>query len=100
MQATFTSTSYEFQAESLSDSSEFVWIQTKVYWSNKGLGAKKAKKEASWSHTFVCLHERDAETVPTDYGLMTANGLGKAKLHLFESSTAMEIHLAVLAQFP
>ena len=62
--------------------------------------AKKSKKVNPWTHTFVCLPERDTETVPADYGLMTANGLGKAKLHLSESSTAMEIHLAVLAQFP
>lgn len=31
---------------------------------------------------------------------MTANELGKAKLHLSETSTTMEIHLAILAQFP
>ena len=40
------------------------------------------------------------ECVPTDYSVMTANGLGKAKLHLSESSDAMEIHNAILTQFP
>ena len=59
-------------------------------------GAKKAKMKASRSHTFVCLHERDTEMVSTDYGMMTANGLEKAKLHLFKSNIAMEIHLAIL----
>uniref|UniRef100_A0A1X7UU46 HECT domain-containing protein n=1 Tax=Amphimedon queenslandica TaxID=400682 RepID=A0A1X7UU46_AMPQE len=63
-------------------------------------GAKKAKKEVRWTHTFVCLPERDMDSVPGDYTLMTANGLGKAKLHLSETSTAMEIHVAILAQFP
>ena len=63
-------------------------------------GAKKSKKDVPWTHTFVCLPERDMDSVPGDYTLMTANGLGKAKLHLSETSTAMEIHLAILAQFP
>lgn len=62
--------------------------------------AKKGKKSVPWSHTFVCLHERDAFTIPTDYSVMAASGLGKAKLHLFEESTAMDIHLAVLQQYP
>ena len=61
---------------------------------------EKAKKDVPWTHTFVCLPERDMDSVPGDYTLMTANGLCKAKLHLSEISTAMEIHLAILAQFP
>ena len=62
--------------------------------------SKKSKKDIPWTHTFVCVPETDTDHVPTDYALMTANGLGKAKLHLSESSSAMDIHTAILQQFP
>ena len=44
--------------------------------------------------------EKDIDVVPVDYSLMTANGFGKAKLHLFENSDAMDIHKAIIDQFP
>ena len=53
-----------------------------------------------WSHRFVCLAETDTECVPTDYTLLTANGLGKAKIHLFENIDTTDIHQAILLQFP
>ena len=56
-------------------------------------------KRVPWMHTFVCLASKDACSVPTDYSLLTANSLGKAKIHLFESSTAMEIHDAIMNTF-
>lgn len=57
-------------------------------------------KLVPWTHTFVCLAAKDTDSVPTDYALLTANGLGKEKIHLFETSTAMEIHDAILSTFP
>ena len=62
--------------------------------------SKKSKKDVAWTHTFVCLPDNDIEHVPGDYSVMTANGLGKAKLRLSEGSTAMDIHDIILAQFP
>ncbi len=62
--------------------------------------SKKSKKDVAWTHTFVCLPDNDIEHVPGDYSVMTANGLGKAKLRLSEGSTAMDIHDTILAQFP
>ena len=51
--------------------------------------------------THLCsLPDKGMEHVPVDYSVMTANGLGKAKLHLSDGSTAMDIHEAILAQFP
>jgi hypothetical protein len=42
----------------------------------------------------------DDTVVPSDYSLLAANGLGKAKIELFESSNAIEIHEAILSTFP
>ena len=67
---------------------------------NKVASSKKVQKDVPWTHTFVCLPEKDALNVPSDYSVMTANGLGKAKLHLTESSNAIDIHNAIVAQFP
>jgi hypothetical protein len=48
----------------------------------------------------VCLANVDDTVVPSDYSLLAANGLGKAKIELFESSNAIEIHEAILSTFP
>ena len=37
-----------------------------------GGSGKKAIKDIPWTHNFVCLHDKDTETVPTDYALLTA----------------------------
>lgn len=67
----------------------------------KGKTSKKHKKaDIPWTHTFVCLAEKQEDYVPTDYSMLTANGLGKSKLHLFENSSAMDIHNAIINQFP
>ena len=68
--------------------------------SSNPVSSKKLKKDVPWTHTFVCLPSTDIEHVPADYSLMAANGLGKAKLHLSEGSSAMDIHNAILVQFP
>ena len=62
---------------------------------------KKAKmKQIPWSHMFVCLSETESCSVPCDYALLTANGLGKKKLQLSEQSTAKEIHDSIIEAFP
>lgn len=61
---------------------------------------KKPKKDIPWSHTFVCLADTEADCVPKDYSVLTANGLGKMKLQLFESSDAMDIHETIIKAFP
>jgi hypothetical protein len=68
--------------------------------SSKLTSFKKPKKEVPWSHTFVCLADKDLEHVPTDYSLLTANGLDKARIQLLENSIAMDVHEAILDQFP
>ena len=62
--------------------------------------AKKPKKLTPWSHCFVWLSDTDADTVPGDYSLLAANGLGKKKLQLCEQSNASDIHDAILEAFP
>ena len=50
--------------------------------------------------SLLCLSDTDADTIPGDYSLLAANGLGKKKLQLFEQSDASDIHDAILEAFP
>ena len=45
---------------------------------------------------FVCLCSTESDTVPSlsEYSLLTANGLGKKKVQLYEQSNAGDIHKA------
>lgn len=61
---------------------------------------KREKKLTPWSHMFVCLASTEAETVPGDYSLLAANGLGKKKIQLYEQSNATDIHAAIIDAFP
>lgn len=37
--------------------------------------SKKVKKLTPWTHTFVCLADVDCDMVPSNYSLLSANGL-------------------------
>ena len=43
------------------------------------------------------MSDSSCECTPTNYSLLTANGLGISKLHLFEES---EIHVAIIDRYP
>ena len=64
--------------------------------------SKKCKKLTPWTHIFVhvCLCIIESDTVPSEYSLLTANGLGKKKVHLYEQSNAGDIHKAITESFP
>ena len=66
----------------------------------RGKSSGTRPRPSPWTHEFVCLADSETEVLPTDYSLLAANGLGKAKLQLFEDSDAADIHVAIIMAFP
>lgn len=62
----------------------------------------KKRKVPTWTHTFVCLANKDQECIPEagERAELHLAGLGEKKIQLTSDSDANDIHFEFLEQFP